>query len=56
MRLNTPPNTENTSVVAPPMSTPSTAIRSRFATFSMMMPTAPGVGMIGTGVQLMSFL
>ncbi len=56
VRLNTAWNTENTSVVAPPMSTPTTAIRSRLATFSMMMPTAPGVGMIGTGVQVMSFL
>ena len=35
---------------------PTTAIPSRFATFSMMMPTAPGVGMIGTGDQVMSFL
>jgi len=54
VRLNTPWNTENTSVVAPPMSTPTTASRSRFATFSMMIPTAPGVGMIGTGLQAIS--
>ena len=56
MRLKTPWNTENTSVVAPPMSTPTTAMPSRRATFSMMIPTAPGVGMIGTGLQVMSFL
>jgi hypothetical protein len=49
-------NTENTSVVAPPMSTPTTAHASRRATFSMISPTAPGVGMIGTGDQVMSFL
>jgi hypothetical protein len=49
-------NTENTSVVAPPMSTPTTASRSRFATFSMMSPTRAGVGMIGTGDHVMSFL
>ena len=29
---------------------------SRCAIVSMMSPTAPGVGMIGTGVQVMSFL
>ena len=41
----------NTSVVAPPISTP-TMLRSRVRAISwMMLPTAPGVGMIGTSVQ-----
>ncbi len=49
-----PWNTENTSVVAPPMSTPSTERWSRRARRSIMRPTAAGVGMTGTGDQLMS--
>jgi hypothetical protein len=56
VRLKIPWNTEKTSVVAPPMSTPITLIFSSRAMVSMMRPTAPGVGMIGTGDHVMSFL
>jgi len=37
------------------MSTPTTFTARRFASSSMMRPIAPGVGMIGTSVQLISF-
>ena len=39
-------------IFTPRYSPCTTAMRSRFATFSMMSPTAPGVGMIGTGDQV----
>ena len=51
VRLNTPSNTENTSVVAPPMSTPTTLTLSRSASAWMMRPMAPGVGMMGTSAH-----
>ena len=56
VRLKMPSNTLNTSVVAPPMSTPTTWTRSRAASAWMMRPIAPGVGMIGASDQLMSLL
>ena len=43
--------TLKTSVVAPPMSTPTTLMPSRSAMVCMMLPTAPGVGMIGASVH-----
>jgi len=54
VRLNTPPKTENTSVVAPPMSTPTALMPSSSATRLRMLPTAPGVGMIGASVHSIS--
>ncbi len=56
VRLKTPSKTENTSVVAPPMSTPTTLMLSRLAMVSIMTPTAPGVGMIGAPASSISFL
>jgi hypothetical protein len=52
--LNVPEKTLNTSVVAPPMSTPTALIPSRLAIICRMSPTAPGVGMIGASAQRMS--
>jgi hypothetical protein len=49
VRLNVPPKTEKTSVVAPPMSTPMTDRPRSRAIVSMIRPTAPGVGMTGRG-------
>ncbi len=49
--------TEKTSVVAPPMSTPTAAMRSALARDWIISPTAPGVGMIGTSwAMAISFL
>jgi len=45
--LNVPSNTLNTSVVAPPMSTPSALMPRLRAMVRRMSPTAPGVGMMG---------
>ena len=47
--------TLKTSVVAPPMSTPSTSIPLRRAMACMILPTAAGVGMIGAAVHDISF-
>ncbi len=54
VRLNCPSNTENTSVVAPPMSTASTEVPSSRAASCTISPTARGVGMIGSLVQVSS--
>ena len=51
-----PLNTENTSVVAPPISTPTTDIFSESAIFFIISPTAPGVGMIGLSVHFINLL
>jgi uncharacterized protein (TIGR01319 family) len=45
--LNSPEKTENTSVVAPPISTPTTLIFSDSEIFLIISPTAPGVGIMG---------
>ena len=47
VRLKTSEKTENTSVVAPPISTASTLNLLALANFSVMVPTAVGVGMMG---------
>ena len=47
VRLNVPSNTLNTSVVAPPMSTPRTFSPCLRAIVRMISPTAPGVGITG---------
>ena len=49
--LNLLLKTEKTSVVAPPMSTPTTDMFSLSAIFLIISPTAPGVGIIGTSAQ-----
>ena len=49
VRLYTPPKTEKTSVVAPPMSTPMAAILSALARLWIISPTAPGVGTLVPG-------
>ena len=54
VRLNVPPKTLKTSVVAPPMSTPTALMDCRLAIVCRMLPTAPGVGMIGASTQPMS--
>lgn len=54
VRLKTPPNTLKRSVVAPPMSTPTTLILRSRAMVCRMSPTAPGVGMIGAFVHSIS--
>ena len=54
VRLNVPPKTLKTSVVAPPMSTPTALIPCRSAIVLRMSPTAPGVGMIGASAHEIS--
>ena len=54
VRLNVPSNTLKTSVVAPPMSTPSALMPRLRAMVCRMSPTAPGVGMIGASAQAIS--
>ena len=56
VRLNSPSKTENTSVVAPPISTPIKFKCSRLAIVSIITPTAAGVGMIGAPAISISFL
>jgi hypothetical protein len=53
VRLKVPPNTLNTSVVAPPMSTHTAFRPSRSAMRCRMSPTAPGVGMMGASLHEM---
>ena len=54
VRLNTPSNTLNTSVVAPPISTPTALIPRLRAMVCKMSPTAPGVGMMGASAHEIS--
>ncbi len=54
VRLKVPSKTLKTSVVAPPMSTPTTVWPVRSASVLIIRPIAPGVGMIGTPVQVIS--